>query len=260
MRHYTFARFLTFFASLALSNEAVSSFADSQPLEPQPRAHTAWYNAKITKGISLSGEAIRSLKQKSNGDWEYTSIVKSTPVDIVESTRFAWVEQRIQPKRYDYSRTGFLIKDKRRTIAFKWGKRQAKGRHANDSWVIDILPGYQDKLSYQLQLALDTAQQRPSLEYNTVHKGRVEHSEFSIIGEELLSTAIGDEPSIVIEKIRKTGKKRYSRLWLSKRFPYLLLRMLRREKDGETYEIHIKRFTHDKHDTPSQAKTGAQKE
>ena len=90
-----------------------------------------------------------------------------------------------------------------------------------------------------MQLLVDIALERSPMQYQVVHKGRLEDSQFQIIREETLQTKIGTEQSVVVEKVRSPEKQRKTLLWFSKSNPLILLRMYQQEKDGEEYEITI---------------------
>ena len=49
-------------------------------------AHKASYTAKIKKGLSIKGKAVRELKKSANGQWLYSFNVHSFVADIDEST------------------------------------------------------------------------------------------------------------------------------------------------------------------------------
>lgn len=212
--------------------------SDESILEP----HTATYQARIKKGISLNGTAIRKLQQTSSGRWLYQFNVSSLPVDIEESVEFRWQDALVTPKKYRYHLSGMLIRDKTREVKFEWPKQRAKGSDRHGKWKIAIPPGAQDRLSYQLQLMADIARGQTNMTYEIVHKGRIEKSEFRILREETIKTDIGEKQAIVVEKVRAPDRPRKTLLWFSKNKPFLLLKMYQLEKDGEEYEINIQSY------------------
>ena len=207
--------------------------------------YTATYSAKIKKGISLSGTAIRQLKKKGENKWEYRFDVESLPVDIRETVVFEWQDSKVTPRNYHYLLTGILIRDKERFIEFDWKKNSASGQQRKDKWTIDIPEFAQDRLSYQLQLLADIAVNKTPLQYQVVHKGRIEESNFQVIRKEKIPTSIGEQNSIVVEKIRAPDRPRKTLLWFSESQPLLLLKMYQLEKNGEEYEIILQSVTYD---------------
>lgn len=201
--------------------------------------HTASYTAKIKKGISINGTAVRELRQLENGQWQYRFDVDSVPADIKESLIFDWQDGRVYPHRYHYQLSGFFIRDKERSISFDHQQKTASGRHKKKTWQIAIPENSLDRLGYQLQLLVDISSGRREVNYQIVHKGRVEASQFRVLKEETISTAIGEAASILVEKVRDAESKRKTLLWFAKDQPLLLLKMSQVEKDGEHYEIHL---------------------
>lgn len=207
------------------------------------KPHTATYSARFKKGINIKGSGVRELKSLGNGEWLYRFDIDSLPVDIRESVKFIWQEDYfVQPTEYNYTRKGFFIKNKARSIVFDWNNRSANGQNNGNKWQLEIPLNAFDKLSYQLQLLADISLNRRTMDYQITHKGRLEDSRFRKLKEETLQTKIGTQESVVVEKIRSPEKQRKTLLWFSKSNPLLLLRMYQQEKDGEEYEITIESF------------------
>jgi len=203
--------------------------------------HKASYTAKIKKGISMKGEAVRELKQLKNGQWVYRFDVESFAADIEESTTFEWKHNQVIPLKYKYKLSPFLAKKRKRAVAFDWEKKQATSSYKKKKWLIEAIPGNsQDRLSYQLQMLMDVKSGKQDMIYPIVHKGNAKESHFRVLREEPLQTALGIMNSIVVEKVRATSKKRKTLLWFAKDHAFFLLKMAQVEKDGEEYEINIK--------------------
>jgi len=232
-------------ASVANNKVSDTETAEAKPLVPQTQhpfkleAHTAKYTARFKKGVNIKGSGVRQLKALGNDRWLYRFDVDSLPVDIRESVQFLWQDNSVRPIEYQYSRNGFFIRKKTRSIYFDSKNNLAKGKNSGDSWQINTPSNSLDRLSYQLQLLADIALERSPMRYQVVHKGRLEDSQFQIIREETLKTKIGTEQSVVVEKVRSPEKQRKTLLWFSKSNPLILLRMYQQEKDGEEYEITI---------------------
>jgi uncharacterized protein YdeI (BOF family) len=232
-------------ASLANNPVSDTETSEAKPLFQQKQrhfkleAHTAKYTARFKKGVNIKGSGVRQLKALGNDRWLYRFDVDSLPVDIRESVQFVWQDNSVRPIEYQYSRDGFFIRKKTRSILFDDQDNLAEGKNSGDSWKIKIPSNSLDRLSYQVQLLVDIALERSPMQYQVVHKGRLEDSQFQIIREETLQTKIGTEQSVVVEKVRSPEKQRKTLLWFSKSNPLILLRMYQQEKDGEEYEITI---------------------
>ncbi len=202
--------------------------------------HKASYTAKIKKGISIEGEAVRELKKSQNGQWLYSFNVKSFIADIDESTLLSWHDNQVVPHLYNYKLSAILARDKLKKVNFDWSKMTAINPLKKKGWAITNIPSNTlDRLSYQLQLGMDLQSGKQEMLYHVAHKGKLRENHFIVTGEEKINTAFGIIQSISVEKVRDKAKKRKTNLWLSKQYPFLLLKMVQVEKDGEQYEINI---------------------
>ncbi|MDX1451005.1 MAG: DUF3108 domain-containing protein [Oleiphilaceae bacterium] len=202
--------------------------------------HAASYTARIKKGISMNGSAIRELKPLGEGKWIYRFDVDSTIADIKESVVFDWRDSRVIPTQYNYELSGFFVRDRQQDVQFDWQKNKALGKHDGKRWQVDLPSGALDRLGYQLQLLMDVATGKQQMDYEVVHKGKLRESQFRVLREERIATVLGELDSIVVEKVRAPDKKRETLLWFAKDDHSLLLKMLQKEEDGEEYEIILK--------------------
>ena len=163
------------------------------------KEHEASYIAKIKKGVSLKGKAIRSLKKIDGNKWLYRFEVESIVADIKESTVLTEQNQLIT----------------------------------------SIPNNTYDQLSYQLQLLLDVSNNKTDMTYQLAHKAKLRESQFVVLGEEVIDTQFGKLNSISAKKQRDDDAKRETYLWFSTDYPLLLLKMTQKEKDGEEYEIEL---------------------
>lgn len=203
-------------------------------------AHKASYSAKIQKGVSIKGNAVRELKKTQNGQWLYSFNVKSFIADIDELTLLSWHDNQVVAHLYNYKLSAILVPDKLKQVNFDWRKMTAINPLKKKGWAITDIPSKTfDRLSYQLQLAMDLQSGKQEMLYYVADKGKLRQNHFRVTGEQKIKTAIGEIQSITVEKVRDKGKKRKTDLWFSKQYPFLLLKMVQVEKDGEQYEINI---------------------
>jgi len=203
--------------------------------------HKATYTAKIKKGLSMKGEAVRELKQLKNGQWLYRFDVKSIAADIKESTTFSWQNNHITPLNYKYKLSPFLASKRKRNVSFNWQQKTVRSSYKDKNWTLEAIPqNSQDRLSYQLQMLVDVKSGKQNMIYPIVHKGRIKDSHFRTLRVEPLKTALGTLNSVLVEKVRAATKKRKTLLWFAKDHAFLLLKMHQIEKDGDEYEINIK--------------------
>jgi len=203
--------------------------------------HKATYSAYIKKGLSMSGEAVRELKQLDNGQWLYRFDVESIAADIKESTTFSWQNDQITPLNYKYELSPFLASKRKRKVSFNWLQKTVKSSYKDKKWTLKTIPlSSQDRLSYQLQMLVDVNSGKQFMTYPIVHKGKIKDSHFRTLREEPIKTKLGTLNSVLVEKVRAKTKKRKTLLWFAKDHAFLLLKMSQIEDDGDEYEINIK--------------------
>jgi hypothetical protein len=202
--------------------------------------HNATYSANIKKGIKISGKAVRELKQLDDQSWLYSFNVSSFAADIDESVVFTLREGGIESQKYRYKLSPVLGKSKRASADFDWTKQLVNGSNRGKAWTIADIPlNTYDRLGYQLQLLRDINLAKATPAYKIAHKAKLRPTQFERIGKELVDTKLGSAATIIVRKVRDAESKRETHLWISEKYPMLLVKMTQIEKDGEQYEIHL---------------------
>lgn len=202
--------------------------------------HSATYSANIKKGIKIKGKAVRRLKKLDGDRWHYSFNVRSFVADINESTVFTLEGAQISPQNYNYKLSPMFGRDRKTKIQFDWQAGSVKGRSKSVDWDIKGIPSNTyDRLSYQLRLLRELDKPAPRLDFQIAHKKKLRPSTFIKTGEEVITTQLGEAKALVVKKVRADDNKRQTYLWVSEKYPMLLLKMTQIEKDGEEYEIHL---------------------
>lgn len=222
--------------AFSLATIASCASADDKPLI---QAHSASYEAHISHGISLKGDATRELIQLDDGAWSYRFYVDTMPAEITERSIFELADGEIKPKQYDYLLSGFLIKDRHQSVVFDQTNGTLKEKYKKKQWEMEAPNNILDRLNYQLQLQVDVGSGNKELKYEVIHKGKVRQYRFEVMGEETIDTRLGKKQALLVQKLRDGDKKRDTRLWFDQSPPYPLLKMIQTEPDGEYYEINI---------------------
>lgn len=209
--------------------------AESVPLRPLEVS----YNASMEKGVSLSGDARRTLQQRDGGIWHYRTDVDSFIADIDESLIFRWEDGQVIPLRYRYSLSGFMIKDRKQAIDFDWDNLVATGHHRGKKFSLPLEEGALDPMGYQLQLRQDIKSGQRDMTYRVIDKGRYDTDRFAVIDEEILNNNGEGVTTLKAEKVRDSDSKRTTLMWFAPDQDYLLVRLLQIEPDGSEYEISI---------------------
>lgn len=235
------------------ANEQVSDTADieianietvdieSQPTAPsapilRPKDFRAIYKAKFS-GFSI--EASRELHTLPNKQQQLSFRASTWLAKLNETSRFSWGDLgQLIPRRYEYHRSG-LGKPRDAVLDFDWARLKVVNNVQAKPWSMTIPELTLDKLSYQLQLRSDLLNGKQSLQYDIADGGRLKTYLFEMVGEEMLQTRLGKLATVKIKKIRSTGKKRTTYIWMAKNWDYLLVKLQQTENNGKTYAIHL---------------------
>jgi len=230
------------------TNEAISDSADintvdteAQPSLPsapilRPKDFRAIYKAKFS-GFSI--EASRELHTLPNQQQQLSFRASTWLAKLNETSRFSWGDLgQLIPRRYEYHRSG-LGKPRDAVLDFDWARLRVVNNVQAKPWSMTIPELTLDKLSYQLQLRSDLLNGKQSLQYDIADGGRLKTYLFEMVGEEMLQTRLGKLATVKIKKIRSTGKKRTTYIWMAKNWDYLLVKLQQTENNGKTYAIHL---------------------
>ncbi len=214
-------------ASIALLTMSVA--------QATPSSFETSYSAKLY-GFTIT--ATSRLSPLPNGNYEYYFNADSVVGKVTEMTEVSWnaKEQRIIPQRYIYQRNG-MGKNRDDELVFDWAVNKVTNIKNSQSQVVDATKNVQDSLSYQIQLSQDLIAGKKQFEYSITNGRKIKQYKFEIVGEELLTTPLGDVKSVKVKRTRdKSDLVTYA--WFAKDFQYLLVR-LQQEENGSAYTIYI---------------------
>jgi len=209
-------------------------------VELQPREVT--YRARVRRGISIRGRAVRALRPLGDGRWAYRFDVDSFIADIRESTVFDFDGRRVQPLEYRYSLDGFIIRDRVTRYDFDWDNLATTDLE-NDR-VIDFshVPALQDQLGAQLQLWVDLRAGKTSMGYTVLDDGDFERYRFAVLGEETLETEnFGEVETVRVKRVRKADSPRTTHMWFAPGWDHILVRLEQTNTEGEDFEIYLEK-------------------
>ncbi|MEQ6884506.1 DUF3108 domain-containing protein [Salicola sp. Rm-C-2C1-2] len=226
-------------ATAALPSTAVADNVDLYPM-------SSTYGAELERGITISGEATRSLEPTDTGRWIYRFDVDSFVADIRESSRFRFEDQTVISQRYRYSLEGFFLSNRYKKLDFNWDKGVIAD-HENDrrtdmSEQLDV----QDQLGAQLQLWVDLRAGKETMEYVIPDDGDFKDYQFEVVRRETLDTRkFGDVETVVVERVREEDSPRTTLMWFAPEWDHLLVRLEQTNDEGEDFEIYLKSATLD---------------
>ncbi|XOZ34723.1 DUF3108 domain-containing protein [Halomonadaceae bacterium KBTZ08] len=218
------------------------SMAENVDLYPM----SSTYGAQLERGITISGEATRSLKPAEGEGWIYRFDVDSFVADVRESSRFLFQDQTVISDEYRYSLEGFFLSNRYRKLDFNWDDNTLVDLENDRRIDISDKPGVQDQLGAQLQLWVDLRAGRKTMEYVIPDEGGFKDYRFRIRGEETLKTReFGDVKTVVVERVREEDSPRTTLMWFAPQWDHLLVRLEQTNDEGEDFEIYLKSATLD---------------
>ena len=200
---------------------------------------SATYGARMEQGLAIDGTATRTLEQQPDGTWIYRFDVDSFIADIRESVTFRWQDGRVQPIRYRYTLKGLLVPDRSRAINFSQAADSISGSYEGDSFTMAMADHALDPLGFQLQLRQDLKAGKRDVTYAVADDGDYDRDRFAVVGEETISTPVGEFATVKVEKVRDKDSKRETLMWFAPALDYLLVRLIQVEPDGSRYEVDL---------------------
>jgi hypothetical protein len=193
------------------------------------------YTAKL---YGMSVDVTNRLKMLPNGNYELYFNADALVGSITEKSQFKWnaQEQTVVPLRYSYSRSG-LGKNRDDNLSFDWNKREINNLGNKITLAINPAQKVQDNISYQLQLQQDLLAGKDNLVYSLTDGKKIKEYCFEIVGEEMLSTPLGNVNTIKVKRTYKDGE-RSTYVWFAKNFHHMLVR-LQQEENGSAYTIYL---------------------
>ncbi|MFC4258752.1 DUF3108 domain-containing protein [Marinobacter lacisalsi] len=216
----------------ALAAETATQHPDLTPM-------SATYGASMDKGLAIDGSATRTLEQQADGTWLYRFDVDSFIADITESVTFRWENGHIRPLEYRYALKGLMVRDRSRAMNFSWAANSISGSFEGDSFTMEMAENALDPLGFQLQMRQDLKAGKQEMTYAVADDGDFDHDRFTVIGEETLTTPMGEMATLKVEKVRDEDSKRETLMWFAPELDYLLVQLVQVEPDGSRYEVNL---------------------
>jgi len=200
----------------------------SKPLFAKPLLpnFTAYYS--LSKGPIKFGKTVRSNTQIDDKHFLFKSVTipkgiatMFTEGEITEQSKWVVHEKAIRPIEYSYINTA--SKKKRDVkLLFDWHHQTVTNIINGDPWKMELAPGTQDKLVYQLSVMLDLSNQQKDLEYLVADGGKLKTYTIKISGEEQIEIALG---TFKTTKITRTGKKPTTIFWCAQELNFLPIKI-----------------------------------
>ena len=144
--------------------------------------------------------------------------------DLEQASEFSFADGQIKPLTYSYQVSG--VSSVVETVVFNWNAMVAMSADDKQSWTVAINRNTLDELSYQLALALDIADPgETTYSYETVDGNALNQLSFKVLGEEIISTPLGDFRCVKLERNDEASSNRNTTIWLALDWSNLLTKI-----------------------------------
>lgn len=213
--------------------------------QPPPNPYTASYEARA---MGMRTSAFRTLEAVDNNRFRLNhglsvSVLGANLITVTESTEFLWQSQGAVPQQYHYKQSGVRRRDEQ--VAFDWEQLTAAMNRDGREQTQTLESGMQDNLSFSAQMSADLLNQ-PDLRatdtlltYQILDARRLEHHEYRVVGEERISTSVGELDTIKLERVRDSDSGRSTVIWLSMQHQFILAKFLQNESGGSDMELTL---------------------
>ncbi|MDC0598737.1 DUF3108 domain-containing protein [Gammaproteobacteria bacterium] len=209
-------------------------------LAEPPIPFAAEYEARYQ---GIQAQADRSLEQLDEEQFLLRSRIKlrllgKTVSRIDEQSQFLWLNNQVQSQAYEYIQTG--LGEKARSVAFDWQNNSAVTlvNDEQNSLALDI--PVLDELSSFMEIKRQLEDNIDNIYFNVVDEDEIESQHYQVLGEEQLSTPLGNFNAIKLQRVRNPESKRSTEIWLATDWDYLLLKLYQTNSSGEVFEINLR--------------------
>ncbi|WGL17694.1 DUF3108 domain-containing protein [Microbulbifer bruguierae] len=232
--------------SNAPSSPAPSYLSTSTEAKPKTKNHTADilvpFNATYKAEFSGFGVTAERKLTGSPASWRLDFSAHSMFAKIEEYSRFAQQGQNLEPQHYDYQKSG-LGKDRHTALSFEDGGKRIINVYDKSQSIENAPANIQDKISYQLQLAIDIANGKTPLKYAVADGKKIRDYEFEITGKETLNTPMGPIETVKVQRVRGQDAERITNIWFAPQWNYALVKLMQREDNGKSYQITLTKLS-----------------
>lgn len=207
----------------------------------QALEYSAHYKASAN-GIAASAD--RSLTRLADNSYQITNLLKASLAGVTIATleqrsEFDFSGGHIQPSSYSYLLSG--ISKASNTIDFNWDTQTARSTEDEDSWQLELSDGVMDQLSYQFALRqlLISGSTEEKMEFFLIDGDEIELHQYRLIGDEVLSTPLGDLNTVKLERVREASDERVTMIWLARDWNFLLARIEQVNGSGLRIELEL---------------------
>lgn len=223
---------------------ALSCFANScHSQNTRLLEYVAEYEASAN---GLAATATRSLSKIDENSYRLSnslqaSLAGQTLANLVQASEFIIEGNRVVPLNYTYQLSG--VSRASHAIFFNWDAEIALSTEDDESWQLPLRDGVMDQLSYQValrQALIDNSDSEAIFSFDIIDGDAIEMQQYRLVGEEILSTPLGELNTLKLERVREASDQRASKIWLAVDWNFLLTRIEQLNNSGLRIVLELK--------------------
>lgn len=205
--------------------------------------YTAEYEARAN---GLAATASRSLSRLDENSYRLSntleaSLAGQTLANLKQTSELVLQDGRVVPLNYTYQLSG--VSRASHAIFFNWDAQIALSTEDDESWQLQLREGVMDQLSYQLairQALADNAEDEALFSFEIVDGDAIEMQQYRLLGEEIISTPLGELNTLKLERVREAADERVTEIWLAIEWDFLLTRIEQINSSGLRISLELK--------------------
>jgi hypothetical protein len=194
----------------------------------------------------LAATATRSLSKIDENSYRLSnslqaSLAGQTLASLVQASEFIIEGNRVVPLNYTYQLSG--VSRASHAIFFNWDAEIALSTEDDESWQLPLRDGVIDQLSYQVamrQALIDNSDSEAIFSFDIIDGDAIEMQQYRLVGEEILSTPLGELNTLKLERVREASDQRASKIWLAVDWNFLLTRIEQLNNSGLQIVLELK--------------------
>ena len=113
----------------------------------------------------------------------------------------------------------------------------------DETWQLPLRDGVMDQLSYQVamrQALIDNSDSEAIFSFDIIDGDAIKMQQYRLVGEEILSTPLGELNTLKLERVREASDQRASKIWLAVDWNFLLTRIEQQNNSGLQIVLELK--------------------
>lgn len=228
-----------------LLGSILPALASSNSLAQQVLEYSAQYEASAN---GMSASADRSLSRIDEDSYQIVNILEASLLGLSIATleqrsEFDFSDGQLRPQSYSYELSG--ISRASDSIVYNWDEQIAISSEDEESWQLQLSEGVMDELSYQFALRqrFNSGTISEEVEFQLIDGDEIEAHQYRLLGDEILSTPLGELNTIKLERIREDSDERTTTIWLARDWNFLLTRIEQISGSGLRIELELEQAT-----------------